>query len=179
MQGSKSQMPGFRDVQGRIHRLQIPHLSDHDHIRILPQSIFKSTGKGRGVGVDFSLVDERGIMSMEILDRILNRQDVTMPFLVDLVDQSCQGSGFSAAGGTGHQDQTARQICLLHHRLGNAQLLETRYSERNLPQGHGHVAPLHEDVASESAQLFDAEGEVQLALLLKSLSLFFAHYAVS
>jgi hypothetical protein len=56
-------------------------------------------------------------VSVQVLDRIFDGDDVLVPLGVDLVDHGCQRRRLARAGGTGHQDQAPRLVAqLLDHR---------------------------------------------------------------
>ena len=111
------EMPRLRDGQSGLHRLEIPHLSNEDHIRILAENVLERGGEVIGIRFHFSLVDDALVVLVDILDRILYRDDVRKPLRVDLAydtvnpDQvyiGTQGTGLwkSINGGTNWEQVT-------------------------------------------------------------------------
>ncbi len=41
VEGGERQVTGLGDRQGGLDRLEVPHLADEDHVRILPERIFQ------------------------------------------------------------------------------------------------------------------------------------------
>ncbi len=107
VQGGEHQVAGLRDGQRRTHCLEVPHLSHQDDIRILAERVLQRRGEALGIGSDFPLIDETALVPVDELDRILDRDDMALPLLVDLVDDRRQRSRFARAGWAGHQDQSA------------------------------------------------------------------------
>ena len=107
VESGNDQVPGQRSIQSRLHRVQVPDLADHDHIRILPHGAPHGLPESAGMRTDFPLRNQRFHIRMQKFDGVFDRQDMFSLRLVDLVDDRTQCGGFSAAGGTGDQDQPA------------------------------------------------------------------------
>ena len=79
-----------------------------------------------GVGADLALVDDRALVGVQDLDRVLDRDDVTRLVLVDVVDHRGERRRLARAGRTGDEHEPAlllgepaadrRQAQLLHRR---------------------------------------------------------------
>ncbi len=94
VQGSEGQVAGFGDAQGGLDGFEISHLTDQDDVGVLTQNRSEGVGEGQGVGVQFALVDHRLLVGVQILDRVLDREDVQPLLAVDLVDHRGQGVDF-------------------------------------------------------------------------------------
>jgi predicted alpha/beta-hydrolase family hydrolase len=70
----------------RRDRLEVAHLADEDHVRVLAKRTAQAFGKRRRVDADLALVDDAALVAMQELDRILDGEDVVVPRPVDLVD---------------------------------------------------------------------------------------------
>ncbi len=95
VQRPKYQVPGLRGRKGHGDGLEVTHLADEDHVRVLTQNTAKSFGERHRVLTDLALVDDRPLVGVEELDGILHRDDVQWLGAVDDVDQRRQGRGLS------------------------------------------------------------------------------------
>ena len=59
-------------------RLEVAHLADEDHVRVLAERGAESGGEAGRVGADLALVDDAALVAVEELDRILDRDDVVV-----------------------------------------------------------------------------------------------------
>ena len=62
------------------------------------------------VAVHLALVDEAALVLVDVLDRILDREDVLAALGVDLVDHRRQRRRLAAAGRAGDEHQAARPV---------------------------------------------------------------------
>ena len=104
MKSRKNQVPGFCRHQRGLDGFRCPHLTDQDHIRVFPQGCVEPMLIVFYIHAHLTLVDDGALRGIHILDRVLQRNDMNGPCLVDLVQNGCQGSGLSASGFTGHQN---------------------------------------------------------------------------
>ena len=80
---------------------------------------------------DFALVDDRLVVAMEVLDRVLDRHDVRRRGVVDVVQHRGQRRRLAGAGGAGDEDQAALFVGdPLEHRR-QLQLVDGRDAGRN------------------------------------------------
>ena len=63
-------------AQRRADRLLVAHLADQDHVGVLAQHAPERLGEGVRVEADLALVDDRLLVAVQILDRVLDRDDV-------------------------------------------------------------------------------------------------------
>ena len=110
VEGGEDQVAGLGRGQGYRHRLQVTQFADQDNVRVLPQHMFERCREAVGVVAHLALVDERHLMRMQELDRVLHRHDVVRTRTVDEIDHRRQRRRFAGAGGPGHQHQAARQL---------------------------------------------------------------------
>ena len=175
VQLGKCQVTRLGDRQGRGDGFEVAHLADEYHIRVLPECILECAGERRRVGMHLALVDQAVLVPRQGFDRIFHRQDVVMPFPIDLVHDGRQRGGLAGAGGSGHQHESARQFAETLDRCGQAQLLEGLDLERDLPDGGRYVAALGENVGPEAREILHAKGEVELAFLFEAFALLLVH----
>src|SRR6266480_4470931 len=99
---------------------------------------------------------------MDVLDRILDREDVVLPLGVDLVNHRGERGRLAAAGGAGDEHEAARALGEVREHRREAELLERADLFRNQSIDGGNRAALIEQVAAEAREPFDAEREVEL-----------------
>ncbi len=92
--------------QGRLNRLQVPHLTDQDDIGILPEDVSEGRGKALRIGVDLPLIDDAFLVAMEVFDRIFDRDDMALFSLLILSIMAARVVDFPGAGGPGDQDES-------------------------------------------------------------------------
>jgi hypothetical protein len=68
-----------------------PHLADEDDVWVLTQDRPQAVRIALRVSPHLPLVDDALIGLVDVLDRVLQRDDVLLPFVVDLVDDGGQG----------------------------------------------------------------------------------------
>ena len=76
MQRREHEVPGLSRGQRRRDRLQIAHLSDQDHVGVSRSADFQRQREVVGVGADLALVDDALAVRVQVLDRVLDREDV-------------------------------------------------------------------------------------------------------
>jgi hypothetical protein len=73
MEGRKHQVAGLGGSQRGRDRLQVSHLPDQDHVRVLAQRALEGRREVDRVGADLALVEDALLVLMEELDRVLDR----------------------------------------------------------------------------------------------------------
>src|SRR3970040_3172548 len=107
-------MAGLRGGQRQADGLQVAQLADQDVVGVLAQRRAQRLVEAVGVAVYLALVDQALLRGMHELDRILDRQDVRVFALVDVVDHRRQRGRLARSGRAGDQDQALR---LVHYGL--------------------------------------------------------------
>ena len=72
VEGAEDKVAGFCGLQGGPHRLQIPHLPDHNHVGVGAHVADDGFGECGDVYADFALVDERFLRPVVVLDGLLD-----------------------------------------------------------------------------------------------------------
>src|ERR1044071_7740885 len=90
MQSRDAQVSGLGELDAVLHRLAVAYLADHDDVRRLTQSVLQRGVPGLGIDADFAVRYDATTMRMHVLDRILDRDDVTATFLVAVTDHGRQ-----------------------------------------------------------------------------------------
>src|SRR5947207_10102843 len=106
VQRGKNQMAGQRRLHGNLGGLLIANFADENHIGIVAQNRAQSARESQpGLFRDLNLIDAFEL----ILDRVFNGDDFA-DRVIDLVERRVKSRGLAAAGGTGHQDDSVRQL---------------------------------------------------------------------
>ena len=70
------EVAGLGGGERRADRLLVAHLADQDHVGVLAQDPAHRAGEALGVVADLALVDDRALVAVQVLDRVLERDDV-------------------------------------------------------------------------------------------------------
>ena len=112
VQRGENDVARFRRGDGRLDRLQVAHFAHHDDVGVLPQGAADRLGEAAHVDADFTLVDRAPLVRVIELDRVLDRDDVMVERLVQIVDGRGQGRRLARTGRPGDQDQAAGTRCI-------------------------------------------------------------------
>ncbi len=153
-------MTRLRGLQRRPRRRRVANLAHHDHVRILPERVHKCRLRARGVGSDFALVDHCALVRVQHLDRILDRDDVTLPRAVHVVDHGGERRGLPRAGETRHEHEPMRCVGKIRDRGRQRQRLEARDAGQHATQDETHPTTLAERAHAEAPESGDGVHEV-------------------
>jgi hypothetical protein len=92
MQRRDNQMPCFGGGHSGSDRIKIPHLSKKDNIRGLTQTRAQSSQITFSIYINFPLAYDTLFISMQILYRVFNRNDVGVSRTVYRIGNICQSS---------------------------------------------------------------------------------------
>ena len=84
----------------------------------------QAAGEALGMSADLTLVYEALVASVQELDRILERDDVALAGLINVVDHGGKGRRLSAAGRSGQENETFRNLAELLDDIRQAKLLD-------------------------------------------------------
>ena len=160
-------MSGFRNRDGGGDCQEVAHLADEQHVRRLPKGRPQGVGEGRDIRADLALLDNTSLVSIDVLDRILDSDHVAGPGGEDVVDHGGQGRRLARAGRPGDEDEPLIQAGEPANNHRNAQLIEGRNLVGDQPEGEPDRSSLLEGVDPESRLALPVEGEIQVAALLK------------
>ena len=113
--------------------------------------------------MNLSLVDQGLLVGVNVLDRVLDRQDVAALRLVDPVDECREGGRLAAARGTRDENQALGKRGDLPEALGQPDVRQVRNLVGHQAQDGGGPLALVEEVRSEPAELGVLVAEVDLA----------------
>ena len=165
VQRREDEVAGLGREQRRFDRLQVAHLADQDDVGVLAQGAAQRVRERLRVDRDLALVDERLVVAVQVLDRVLDRHHVRRARRVDVVDHRGERGALAAAGRAGDEDQAALFLRdPLQHRR-QAELVDRLDPVGNDAQDEADGAALLEDVGAEAAEPRDAVGEVDFLVL--------------
>src|SRR2546423_8980532 len=102
VQGRQNQMTSFGCFQGDFGSFVIAHFSDQDYLWRLSQRSAQSRRKVFRIVTDFSLIDCRVLVRVEIFDRIFDRNAMIMLCLVDYIDHRRERRALTATRWSGN-----------------------------------------------------------------------------
>ena len=168
-------MPRLGCREGGLDRLEVAHLTDENHVRVLAKCSAQRIGEALGVHADFTLIDDRAPIANQEFDRILDRHDVAGSIRVDVIDHSGQGCRFSRTRRARHEHQPA----VLHRDgfddLGQMQVFDRLDAKRNHPEDDSDGSALLKYVDAKTTEPSDAIGEVGFASLIETSLLGIVH----
>ncbi len=178
MHGREHQMTGFCGGQREANGFQIAQLADQDEVGVFAQRRAQRFVEAMRVAVHFALVDQAFLRGMYKLDRILDREDMAVLVLVDVVDHRRERSRLARTSRPGHQDQTLRLLDELLEDARAAEILQAEDFGRNRTEHRSGTAVLVERIDAETRQARDLEREVDLEEFLVVATLLVRHDVV-
>lgn len=118
---------------------------------------------------DFTLVDDRLLVPVVVLDRVFHRHDVPFEVLVDVVDHRGQRRRLARPRGPGDDEQATRAAQQVLHQGRQADLLEREQPIGDLAEHEAEGATLTEHAHAEARLVAEREAEVGAPLLLQLL----------
>ena len=131
MKAGKNQMSGLSSSHGSLDSLVVTHFSKQDHIRALTQGGTQGNQIIGSIRTDLSLADNAFVMSVQVFQRVFQRDDMSFTAVIDLVDDTSHGGGFSASGRTCDQNHSLGKISCFHNSRRNVQILRIRQIKCN------------------------------------------------
>ena len=107
--------------------------------------------KSLGVDADLALVDHRELVVVEDLDRVLDRDDVDLAVVVDVVDHAGERRGLARPGRTGDEHQAARLQGERGEHGRQAEVVERDRADADATEDQAGRAPRAEGVDAEPA----------------------------
>ena len=100
-------MTGFGGCHSHVDGLVITHFPEKDDVGALAERRTESCHVVFRVHVDLPLAHDGAFMAVQKFQRILQRDDMRIPCLIDVIDHAGQGCGFSAACRACNQNHAA------------------------------------------------------------------------
>ena len=171
VQRGEHEVAGLGRGQGGGDRLEVAHLADEDDVGVLAQRRLQRLGEALRVGAELALVDEALLVRVQELDRVLDRHDVLLARVVDLVDHRRERGGLARAGRAGDEHEAARAARELVHDGRQAELVDRGQLGGDQAEGGADRAALVVGVDAEAGVAGDRVGEVDLPVGLQALAL--------
>ena len=126
VQGREHEVTGLRRGQRGRDRLEVTHFTDEDDVGVLAQHVLQRVGEGVRVLPHLALVDQRALVRVEELDRVLDRHDVHRTLAVHDVDQRRERRRLARTGRAGDEHEAARHVRPALHRRRDAERARSR-----------------------------------------------------
>ena len=131
-----------------------------------------------GVEPDLALVDDRLLVRVQELDRVLDREDMVRRIFVAVVDQRRQRRRLAGTCRAHHQDKTALEHHEIAQHVRQPERLQLRHVRGDVTEHDRRIAALEEDVDTEPAEPGFRDRKVDLQLFLEVLDLLRRHEPV-
>jgi hypothetical protein len=175
VQSGEHQLAGLRGRESQRDGLEVAHLADQDHVRVLTQRPAKGIGERLRVHADLALVDQRLLRAVNELDRVLDRDDRRFLSLVDVVDHCGEGRRLAATGRAGDEHESTFALAdILQHRR-HTEVVEGDDVAGDYAKDRRLTSSREEDVDPEASHVAELEGEVDVELLLEDPALRVVH----
>jgi hypothetical protein len=123
-------------------------------------------------------VDDRLLVLVQVLDRVLDGEDVARGGAVAVVDHRRQRGRLARTGGADQQHQAARGHDDVLEHLRQLQFLDAGDGAADGADHHAHLAALLEHVDAEAAGILQRQGHVQFQVALELRHLALVHQRV-
>ena len=160
---AKTSRPVSAAVERHAHRLEVPHLADEEAVGVFPDRRLHPLREARHVRADLALREDRSVVGVDELDRVLDRDDVLRGTAVHAVEDRCERRRLAAARRSGHENEAPRRRREVRDRLGQRQLLDRRDSRRNEAEDRSRSALLPEEVHAKPRVCPHLVGEVHVS----------------
>ncbi len=159
----------------RAHGLQVAQLAHQDDVRVLTQGRQQGGGKGWCVCADLALADQAVVARMHELNGILDRDDMSLDALVDVIDHGRQRRGLARTGLAGDQDQAIGGAAQLVHGRRHLQRLQRQGAGRDRAEYGPHAGELAQHVDAKAPVTRQRIGEIRTVVGLEALDGFARH----
>ena len=133
---------------------------------IFTESCSKCSGVGLGIITDLSLVNNRLLVTMQVLNRVLNRNDVLRVGLVNHIDKGRKCCRLTGTGSTGNENQASLSGTEFLNRSRKSEFSRGRNLERQKSHYHRKRAALLEYIYTETSASVKGICEVNLTRLI-------------
>jgi hypothetical protein len=171
VQRGEDGVAGVGGLEHRLHRLLVADLAEHHHVRILPQHVTERLVEGVRVGAHLALADQRELVAVEELDRVLDGDDVGRPVLVEVPEHGGERGRLAAPVTPVTSTSPRGESAICSSTGGELQLRQRRDLDRDRAEGEAEGAALLEQVHAEAAEALHTDGEVDLLALGELLAL--------
>ena len=175
VQRAEDHVTGLGGLEREADGLEVAQLADEDDVRVFPQRRAQGLVEAVGVAVHLALVHEALLGFVHELDRVLDREDVLVLVVVDVVDHRRERRRLAGARGARHQHHAAGLLRDVDEALAHAEVFHGQDLRRDRPEDGAGAAVLVEGIDAEAGDAGHLEGEVRLEELLEVLALLVVH----
>ena len=148
-------------------RIEVTHLSDEDNIRVFTKCGTKCISITICIHTNFTLVDDRFLVLMQVLDRVLQCNDMMTVIFINFIDQRSQRCRFTTTCRSCYQDQSSLFIYQVNNGWRQPQTFRFRNFCIDQTDYESHGAFLLKYVYTESSMSRDRIREIRLSCLIK------------
>ncbi len=168
-------MAGLGKLNAELHRFPVADLADQDDVRCLAQGILQRGEPGLGIDADLALRDDAVVVGMHVLDRILDRDDVTVRILVAMTDHRGQRRRLTRTGRADDDDEAAlRHRDILQDRR-QLEILDGRNLRDDLSQDRTDGPLLDERADTEASDPLRTDREIAFLRRIELAGLLVVH----
>ena len=147
----------------------VAQLTDEHDVRILAQARLQRGRESLGVHADLALADQALLAPVHELDRVFDREDVTLHARIDVVDHRRERRRFPRAGLAGDEDESVVRAAERVDGRRQVELFQRQRFRRDRAHHRAHAVQLPHDVHAETAVFPHVVGEVGAVVILESL----------
>src|SRR5712664_2536263 len=114
------------------------------------------------IGMNFALIDEALLVIVKKLDGVLDGDHVLFALAVDLVQHGGERGGLAGTGRASNEHEATGLVAEPLNDQGQTQGIKSLDFPGNRTKDRANRAALIEAIASETRQVFQSEGKVQL-----------------
>src|SRR5271165_304606 len=175
VQRRENQMPRLGELNAVFHGLAVADFADQDDVGRLTQGVLQREVPTLAIDADLAMRDHAPLVRMDVLDRVLDRDDVAAGLFVPIADHRRERRRLAGAG-TADQDHEAalREHDILEHGR-QFEFLERRDLRIDGAQNRGGAALLDEGAHAESADAGRRDREIALLGRVELLGLPIVH----
>ena len=162
VEGREHEVTRLRRLESRTHGLDVTHLTDEDDVRVLAHRGTQRRREVLRVLTHLALRDDRLLVLVENLDRVLDRDDVHLTVRVDEVDHRCERRRLARTRRAGDEHEAARLERKVPDDPRDAELGEARRAHADETEHHRRRPARLVGVDAESADARDRVREVRL-----------------
>ncbi len=175
MKRAEHQVPGLGGLDRDADRLEVAQLADQDDVGVFAQRRAQRILERVGVRAHLALVDQAFLVRVHELDRILDRDDVILARLVDVVDHRAERRRLARARGPCHQHEPLVQGAQLQDERRQAQLFGGEDGRGYDPEHRSGTLAIGKDVRAEPGEALNLVGEVRIVALGELLAVHLRH----
>ena len=174
----ENQMACLSRRECTANRRLVPHLADQNDVGVLPHDASQRGRERGGVAADLALIDRRLAVSVQVLDRVFDCDDVLVAGVVDVFDHRRERRRFSRSCCADHEDQSPLLTREFGNHRGKPEIFQRANHVRDRPEHERHRSALEVGVGAKAPHPRHAVGEIDLVLGLECFQARLRQYGV-